>query len=132
MIRTLRAALAAFALAFFCAPTLAQIPPDSLAVRPGAIRPLGYCQLSVTATAKETSTCPGGIPSGATYAFVSEEGPDAVRWRDDGTPPTATVGQPLGNGTAAAPVQAGFTTTFSTLQWIDQGTSGAIVDISFY
>ena len=101
-------------------------------IRPGFVTPAGYCQLTVTATAVQTSTCPGGIPKGATYALINEEGPDAVRWRDDGVAPTASVGNPLGNGTAASPVAAGFTTNFAALQWIDQGTSGAVLDISFY
>jgi hypothetical protein len=99
--------------------------------KPGQLTPLASsCQLTVSTTAVETSTCSGGIPAGSTYALICNEA-TAARWRDDGTPPTTTVGQVLGTGTSTAPICAGFTTTFSTLQWIAESGS-AILDISFY
>jgi len=54
---------------------------------------LGYCQLSVT-TAVSISTCSGGIPTGAFYAFIVPES-NAIRIRDDGTNPTTSVGIPV-------------------------------------
>jgi hypothetical protein len=95
----------------------------------GSIATLGFCQLSVT-TAVQTSTCAGGIPSGATWAMICNEG-SAARWRDDGIAVTASVGVPLGSGLANAPVCFNYFSAFSTLQWISQsGTT--LLDISFY
>lgn len=37
------------------------------------------------------------VPSGATYAVMQAEGGD-VRWRDDGTSPTGTVGMLIASG----------------------------------
>jgi hypothetical protein len=106
--------------------------PTSLSTKPGGVAPLSpSCQLVVsTSAAVQTSSCSGGIPAGATYALICNEG-TAARWRDDGAAPTTSVGQILGTGTATAPICAGFSTTFSTLQWIAESGS-ATLDISFY
>ena len=49
----------------------------------------GYQQLtSLSAATKLT------VPAGTTFALISPES-QAVRWRDDGVAPTATVGYPL-------------------------------------
>lgn len=92
--------------------------------RPANNVPLGYCQLSVTA-AVLVSTCSGGIPSGATFAQVVTE-TAAIRWRDDGTAPTTTVGNPL--AVAAVLTYAGL---LASLQVIAQ-TGTAVVNIEFY
>ena len=92
--------------------------------------PLGYCQLAVTSSAVQTSTCTGGIPAGAVWAYVCNEG-TAARYRDDGTAPTASIGVPLATGTATAPACASYYGTLANLQWIaESGT--ATLDISFY
>jgi hypothetical protein len=99
-------------------------------IRPGFVTPLApACQLTVT-TAAKLSACSGGIPNGAQYALICNEG-TAARWRDDGTAPTTTVGQILGTGTATAPICAGFSTTLSALQFIAESGS-AVLDVSFY
>ena len=99
------------------------------ATKQGSLTPLGFCQLSVT-TAAQTSSCSGGIPSGATWALICNEGA-AARYRDDGTAPTASVGMPLSTGSPGAPVCINYFAKFSALQWIAQsGTS--VLDISFY
>lgn len=54
--------------------------------------PAGYVQQSVT-TAAALST----IPAQATFALINVES-GAIRWRDDGTNPTASVGTPLSAG----------------------------------
>lgn len=120
-------------LAALLAPACALAAPgdalNPMQMRPGIVTPVGYCQLSVI-TVAQTSTCTGGIPNGANYAVVCNEG-TAARWRDDGVAPTTTMGNILGTGTATAPVCAGFTTTFATLQWIaESGT--AVLDFTFY
>jgi hypothetical protein len=117
----LAALLCALLSGFLATPAIPQTPGSQ-------IKPLGYCQLSVT-TAVQTSTC-SGFSTLATYAAVCNEG-SAARWRDDGTAPTTTIGQPWGSGTATAPVCGSMATTFSTLQWVaESGT--ATLDFTFY
>lgn len=82
--------------------------------------PLGYQQItSLSAAAGLT------VPDGATSAVIVAEA-QAVRYRDDGTAPTATVGIPLA---VAAVLQ--YTGTLSAIKFIEQ-TSGAKLNISFY
>lgn len=58
-----------------------------------ASSPVGtYQQMAVTVAANLAS-----VPAGATYAVISVEG-NAIRYRDDGTDPTATVGMPVAVG----------------------------------
>lgn len=90
----MRAALAFFLLS--CAPAMAQGIPPRVGTVPGGVTALGYCQLSVT-TAVGLSTCAGGIPAGSIFAYITPE-TAAIRWRDDGSAPTATVGYPVSAG----------------------------------
>src|SRR5579864_6785505 len=83
---------------------------------------LGYQQLSVTSGAAVSLT----VPNGATTAVVSVE-TAAVRWRDDGTAPTTTVGMPI--AAAAAPFV--YSGALSAIQFIAQSTT-ATVDVSYY
>ncbi len=86
--------------------------------------PLGYCQLSVTA-AVLVSTCSGGIPAGSTFASIVTE-TAAIRWRDDGTAPTTSVGNPL-----AVATRLTYDGLLASLQVIAQ-TGTAVVNIEFY
>lgn len=54
-----------------------------------ALTPLGYEQITALTTAATLT-----VPTGATCAIVQAEAVD-VRWRDDGTVPTASVGELL-------------------------------------
>jgi len=111
-----RAALAAALALAFAAPAAAQRIPGFLTT------PMGFCTLTVSSTAVQTSTCFGAYPGGAaSYAAVCNEG-GAARWTDKGPAPTANFGggQPFGSGTAAAPYCQPMATTWDTLQWIAQ------------
>lgn len=138
MSRLRKPLLAAFSCALVAVlPAWAQTRTDSagtviaaVIAKPGIIAPLGFCTLSVSASAAQTSTCTGTFPATATYAAVCNEG-SAARWRDDGTAPTASVGQPYPSGTATAPNCFPMATTFSTLQWIAQSGT-ATLDFTFY
>lgn len=117
--------VAAFALIAIAAPALAQSGNGLQFV------PLSYCRLTVD-TAATFSSCPatalnsaGGIPKGATRAYITTE-TQAVRYRDDGTAPTATIGMPL--AVAQTLVYSG---TLSKIQFISQ-TAGAVVNVLFY
>lgn len=86
--------------------------------------PCGYWQATVTTlTAVSIPAACGSNPS---LAVIKAEA-QALRYRDDGTAPTATVGQPI--ATSDIPIQ--YEGTISALQFIAQ-TSGGIVDILFY
>jgi hypothetical protein len=87
--------------------------------------PLGYCQLTSIDAATKISTCSGGIPAGATIAYLIAE-TQAIRLRDDGVAPTASVGFPIA---VASPVL--YTATISSVQVISQ-VAGAKLDVLFY
>ena len=80
----------------------------------------GYQQLtSISATTALT------VPGGSTVAMIQAEA-QAVRWRDDGTNPTASVGMNL-----AAGQTMWYTGPLASIKFI-QVTSGAIVNVSYY
>lgn len=54
--------------------------------------PLLYVQQSLTTVANLTTP-----PAAATYALLIPES-QAIRWRDDGTDPTAAIGMPISAG----------------------------------
>jgi len=86
-----------------------------------AERSLGYVQITDLSTAQ-----PLTIPPGCTLVLVTPE-VAAVRWRDDGTAPTATVGYPLAVG---GELQYS-ATRMEALRFIQQ-TAGAIINVAFY
>ncbi len=105
-------------------PVLAQSPP--VTIYAGKIKPLGYCQLTSLAASTQLTACTGGIPAGASVADVIIE-TQSVRYRDDGTAPTATVGMLI-----AAGGEKVFTETdLSALRFI-QTTASASLSVSFY
>lgn len=85
----------------------------------------GVYVTSQATTSSSASLTSGGIPPGATLAYIVPE-TQAVRYRDDGGTPTATVGEPI-------PVAGTFTYqgTMSALLFIEQ-TASAKLNISFY
>jgi len=60
-----------------------------LVVPTGCNRPLGYQQ--ITSLSSSTALT---VPEGARFCIFTAE-TQAVRWRDDGTAPTSTVGMPV-------------------------------------
>jgi hypothetical protein len=65
------------------------------------------------------------VPGGATLAIFTVEASN-VRWRDDGTDPTATVGMLLVNGQSLI-----YNGELSAVKFID-ATSGAKIGVSYY
>lgn len=103
-------------------------PSLGIAVRPGAApryTPLGYCQLTSMSSSTGLASCAGGVPATATVAQLCVEA-QAVRYRDDGTAPTATIGMPAAAGTCF-PISG----NLSAIRFI-QSTAGAILNVSFY
>lgn len=89
------------------------------------IQPLGYCQLTSVSSSTLVSSCSGGIPALTGWAVICVD-TAAIRWRDDGTAPTASVGMPIAAGQCFY-----YSGTFATLRVIAQ-TGSPVVNISFY
>lgn len=84
-------------------------------------RALGYQQLATLTTATGLT-----VPAGTTMIRIIAES-QAVRWRDDGTNPTATVGQPLAVG-----VEMIYTAdSAGKLKFIEQ-TAGGKLNVTYY
>ncbi len=88
----------------------------------------GYQQIT-TLTASTALTVPTLAPDGLNakpvFALIVAEGA-AVRWRDDGTAPTASVGMPLAIG---VPLQ--YDGDLNKIRFIQQAATG-IINISYY
>mgnify|MGYP000016362215 CR=1 len=84
-------------------------------------RSLGYQQITSLAAATALT-----VPAGTGFAIITA-GSQAVRWRDDGTDPTATVGYPLAAGSELQYSAS----SLSRLKFIEQ-TASATLDISYY
>lgn len=89
---------------------------------PYAVTPLGYQQITSLSTAQTLT-----IPATSTFATVEAEVAD-VRWRDDGTAPTGSVGMIL---YAGVPTTFGGAAELAALKLI-QVSAGAILNISYY
>jgi hypothetical protein len=84
------------------------------------MRSLGFAPLTVSAATPLPS-----IPGGTLEALVVCEAQN-VRWRDDGTAPTATVGMLLQPGVAFP-----YIGSLPRIQFI-QATSGAACNVTYY
>jgi hypothetical protein len=60
--------------------------------KPGNVRPLGHQQITTLSSAVGLT-----FPTGARLALIQPE-TQSIRWRDDGTNPTASVGLVLNAG----------------------------------
>src|SRR5258708_33502814 len=95
-------------------------------------RPMGYQQILAATLASSTAlTLPSVANSGYVvgYAVIICEGTagtDGVRWRDDGTAPTSTVGMVLGAG-----VELDYSGDLTMIRFIVQARS-PIFAISYY
>jgi hypothetical protein len=89
---------------------------------------LGYQQIT-SLSAAAALTVPvvdaNGLSVKPTIAIITPEAA-AVRWRDDGTDPTGTVGMPLASG-----VTLQYDGDLTKIRFIQQA-SGAIINISYY
>lgn len=68
----------------------------------GPLQPLGYQAITAASGSASSLTVPAASASNAlqaNYAYIVVE-TVAIRYRDDGTPPTATVGTPVAAGSA--------------------------------
>jgi hypothetical protein len=97
-----------------------QIRNKFMAVKGGLNQiPLGYQQITLSALSSLT------VPTGAQEALITVE-TAAVRYRDDGTAPTAAIGMPLAVGATLD-----YTGTLANIQFIAQ-TGTPVLDILYY
>ncbi len=82
--------------------------------------PLGYEQITGLSAAKGLT-----VPAAATVCKIVAL-TQAVRWRDDGTDPTATVGMPL-----AVDTELQYGGDLSAIKFIEQ-TASAEINVSYY
>lgn len=86
----------------------------------GQLTPQGYEQItSLSAAAALT------VPAGSTHAIITAQ-TQAVRWRDDGTDPTGTVGMPLAAGESIT-----YYGDLKRIRFIEQ-TASAVLNVSYY
>ena len=85
------------------------------------LTPLGYVQITSLSAAVGLGT----VPDGARIALIHAEAKD-VRWRDDGTDPTSTVGMTLVAGADFL-----YTGDFSAIKFIETAAS-AKLNVSYY
>jgi len=81
---------------------------------------LGYQQITSLSSATGLT-----IPQGTTLALIVPETQN-VRWRDDGTNPTASVGMPIFVGASLS-----YDGDLSRIKFIES-TAGATLNISYY
>lgn len=87
----------------------------------GALKALGYQQ--ITSLSSSTALT---VPAGTSYVMITAEA-QAIRWRDDGVAPTASVGYPLPAGAELI-----YTGADATLLRFIQQTAGAIINVCYY
>jgi hypothetical protein len=89
----------------------------------GSVALKGYQQITSLSSAQSLT-----VPDGTAYALITPE-TQAVRFRDDGTAPTATVGMPLSVG-ATLKYTGGYS-GLKALQFIEQ-TASAKLNIYYF
>ncbi len=82
--------------------------------------PLGYQQIASLSGSVRLSP-----PEGAVYCLITVAG-QTVRWRDDSTAPTASVGLPLQAGR-----ELWYTGVLTTFEVIEE-TGGAELNVAYY
>ncbi len=100
--------------------------PGTPIIGGGAV-PLGYQQISAATLATATALT---IPAGAMVAMVSVD-TAGVRWRDDGTAPTAAIGMALIGTATASPTLAFAGASMSAVKFILISGS-PVLNVSYY
>lgn len=104
---------------------LVSLVPSEAGADSGVRRaPCGYQQIA-TLTTSTTLTIPPACGGNPTLAVITPEA-QAVRYRDDGTDPTAAIGMPMAVG-----VTLEYQGSISKIEFIEQ-TAGAKLNVSYY
>ena len=117
-----RLVLAAAALLALATPALAQfVNYPATPTKPGGYLPLGGAQFALSVSSATALT----VPTGAVWATICVEG-QAVRYRDDGTNPTASTGMPIASGACIA-----YAGNLAAIKFIAQ-TGSPTIDVIYY
>jgi hypothetical protein len=92
----------------------------NMQTKPASTAPIGYQQITSLSAATGLTA-----PANARWALIVPESRD-VRWRDDGTNPTASVGMPIAAGQAFE-----YTGDLSRIAFIEQAAS-AKLNVAYY
>jgi len=95
-------------------------PVQSMRVADEPLTPRGFEKIADLSSAEGLN-----VPEKAQFALISPEGAD-VRWRDDGTDPTASVGMPLADGATVW-----YIGNLDAVKFIEQAAS-AVLNVSYY
>lgn len=93
---------------------------DLVYAQPNNLTPMGYQQITSLSAATGLT-----VPTGATLALIQAESQN-VRWRDDGTNPTASVGMYIVVDTVLS-----YTGKLSAIKFI-QTAASATLNIAYY
>lgn len=93
---------------------------NPIATEPGNLVPKGYQQLTSLSAASSLT-----VPTGATIALIQAQDKN-VRWRDDGTDPTASVGMVIAAGDTLP-----YTGSLAAIKLIETAAS-AKVNVAYY
>jgi hypothetical protein len=84
----------------------------------------GYQQLTVSTGVSQLT-----VPAGAVYAVASlEVAANGLRWRDDGTNPTASVGVPVATVTPLIIPQL----SLAPIRFTRSGAADAVLSVTYY
>lgn len=100
----------------------------------GPYIPLGYCQITSlgSAVALVTASCStGSVPAGATITEICVE-TASVRYRDDGTAPTSSIGILVAPSSSSIPNCFAYAVIPLTAMQLIAVTGSPVVDVSFY
>lgn len=86
----------------------------------GNIEPIGYEQINDLSSAQALT-----VPAGADIALIQARD-QAVRWRDDGTNPTALIGMVIGDG-----LDIFYTGDLDAIRFFEV-SAGAELNVSYY
>lgn len=96
------------------------MPMGTVRTNSGTLVPRGYQQITALAASTGLS-----VPAGANIALVQAQG-QAVRYRDDGTAPTAAVGMPIAVGGSLT-----YNGDLAAIRFIEQAL-GAVLNVLYY
>jgi hypothetical protein len=104
---------------------------DPVGMGPYVWQPLGYQQITTAQLGSAVGlTLPGDNVIVALITVEGTPGTDTVRWRDDGTAPTSTVGMLMNMGTTGDQPML-YSGNLSTIQFIKVAGS-PILNVTYY
>jgi hypothetical protein len=89
--------------------------------------PRGFQQLTVSTTAVALPSVPSTPGQAADLAVISLNATNGLRWRDDGTNPTSSVGMLAAGGSTFE-----YRGSLSALRLIREGAADAVANIAYY